>query len=33
VEFFERVAELYRPFRDQAATETDALIEFMAGRK
>jgi prephenate dehydrogenase len=33
VEFFTRVAEMYRPFRDQAAAETDALIEFMAGRR
>jgi prephenate dehydrogenase len=32
-EFFERVAEMYRPYRDQAAAETDALIEFMVGRK
>lgn len=32
-EFFERVAEMYRPYRDQAAAETDALIEFMAGRR
>jgi prephenate dehydrogenase len=32
VDFFERVADLYRPYRDQAAGETDALIEFMAGR-
>ena len=32
VEFFGRVAELYRPYRDQAAEETDALIEFLAGR-
>ncbi|HMA05167.1 MAG TPA: prephenate dehydrogenase/arogenate dehydrogenase family protein [Methanomicrobiales archaeon] len=32
VEFFGRVAELYRPYRDQAAVETDALIDFMAGR-
>jgi prephenate dehydrogenase len=31
VEFFERVADLYRPYRDRAAAETDALIEFMAG--
>jgi prephenate dehydrogenase len=33
VEFFGRVAELYRPYRDQASAETDALIEFMAGRR
>ena len=33
VDFFERVAEMYRPYRDQAAAETDALIEFMAGRR
>ncbi len=33
VEFFGRVAELYRPYRDHAAEETDALIEFMAGRR
>ena len=32
VEFFGRVAEQYRPYRDQAAEETDALIEFLAGR-
>jgi prephenate dehydrogenase len=32
VEFFGRVADLYRPYRDQAAAETDTLIEFMAGR-
>jgi prephenate dehydrogenase len=32
VEFFVRVAELYRPHLEQAARETDALIEFMAGR-
>jgi prephenate dehydrogenase len=32
VEFFGRVAGLYRPYRDRAAQETDALIEFMAGR-
>ena len=33
VEFFGRVAEMYRPYGDQAAAETDTLIEFMAGRK
>jgi len=33
VEFFGRVAELYGPYRDHAAEETDALIEFMAGRR
>jgi prephenate dehydrogenase len=33
VEFFGRIAELYLPYRDQAASETDTLIEFMAGRK
>ncbi|HVP24878.1 MAG TPA: prephenate dehydrogenase/arogenate dehydrogenase family protein [Methanomicrobiales archaeon] len=33
VEFFERTAEKYRPYLDQASVETDALIEFMAGRK
>ena len=32
-EFFGRVAEMYRPFRDTAAAETDALIEFMAGKR
>ena len=32
-EFFERVAEMYRPYRDQAAAETDALIEFMAEKR
>jgi len=32
-EFFGRVAEIYRPYRGQAETETDALIEFMAGMK
>jgi prephenate dehydrogenase len=31
MEFFGRVAELYRPYRDRAAAETDDLIEFMAG--
>jgi prephenate dehydrogenase len=33
VEFFGRVAEMYRPYGDQAAAETDALIEFMAGMR
>jgi prephenate dehydrogenase len=33
VDFFERVAEIYRPYGEQASAETDALIEFMAGRK
>ena len=33
VEFFERVAEMYRPYRDQASAETDALIDFMAGKR
>ncbi|HVN66115.1 MAG TPA: prephenate dehydrogenase/arogenate dehydrogenase family protein [Methanomicrobiales archaeon] len=33
VEFFERAAEKYRPYLGQAAAETDALIEFMAGRR
>ena len=32
VEFFERAAEMYRPYRDRAAEETDALIGFLAGR-
>jgi prephenate dehydrogenase len=32
VEFFGRAAEMYRPYRDQAAAETDALIGFLAGR-
>ncbi|MDD1664343.1 MAG: prephenate dehydrogenase/arogenate dehydrogenase family protein [Methanomicrobiales archaeon] len=32
-EYFGRVAEMYRPYRDQAAAETDALIEFMAGKR
>jgi prephenate dehydrogenase len=31
VEFFERAAETYRPYLDQAAAETDALIGFLAG--
>jgi len=31
--FFGRVAEMYRPYTNQASTETDALIEFMAGRR
>ena len=31
LEFFGRVAELYRPYRDRAAAETDDLIQFMAG--
>jgi len=30
--FFERIAAMYRPFGEKAAAETDALIEFMAGR-
>jgi prephenate dehydrogenase len=33
VEFFERAAETYRPYRDQAAAETDALIGFLAGKR
>jgi len=33
VEFFERVAEMYRPYEEQASGETDALIEFLAGRR
>ena len=32
-EFFGRVAEMYRPYTGRASTETDALIEFMAGRR
>ena len=32
-EFFGRIAEMYRPYRDTAAAETDALIEFMAGKE
>ena len=32
VEFFGRAAEMYRPYRDRAAEETDALIGFLAGR-
>jgi prephenate dehydrogenase len=31
MEFFDRAAETYRPYLDQAAAETDALIGFMAG--
>ncbi|MDD1666907.1 MAG: prephenate dehydrogenase/arogenate dehydrogenase family protein, partial [Methanomicrobiales archaeon] len=31
VEFFERASETYRPYLDQAAAETDALIGFLAG--
>jgi prephenate dehydrogenase len=33
VEFFERVAGMYLPYRDQAASETDALIEFLAASR
>jgi prephenate dehydrogenase len=33
VEFFDRAAETYRPYLDQAASETDALIGFLAGRR
>ena len=32
VEFFERDAEMYRPYLDRAAAETDALIGFLAER-
>jgi prephenate dehydrogenase len=32
VEFFGRAAEAYRPYLDQAASETDALIGFLAER-
>jgi prephenate dehydrogenase len=33
VDFFDRAAEVYRQYRDQAAAETDALIGFLAGRR
>ena len=33
VEFFGRAADTYRPYLDQAAAETDALIGFLAGRR
>ena len=32
-DFFGRAAETYRPYLEQAAEETDALIGFLAGRK
>ncbi|MGA2934960.1 MAG: prephenate dehydrogenase/arogenate dehydrogenase family protein [Methanomicrobiales archaeon] len=32
-EFFERLAGMYRPHGEQATAETDALIEFMAGKR
>ena len=33
IEFFERAAEMFRPYEGQASRETDALIEFLAGKR